>query len=271
MNRFYIILFFLILVLGSFKSPEPDLLYNPKSTLHLLVDSLHRINSASYTVTNTERINGKYMSGTQQINYQQKPFKSLVTFIQPNAGSQLLFSPFENDGEAIYSPNGFPYIDLNLDPLGSLMRRNNHHTVYEIGYQYIIKILENALYQEQCQFTVLENNTNQMTIKVVNPLFVYTNYSVKKGEDIRTIAHKIGVNEYLILEKNSDYSFYDETEEGDIIKIPSTYAKEVLLTIDKQLWVPIKIMAYDELGLFEEYQYQDITLNPSSISLSLKN
>ena len=77
-----------------------------KKVLYSLIDSLVSINTATYRVENTERIEGEYMSGSQYISYQKSPFKCKVEFISPNTGSQVAFS--HKDEDAIYSPVGFP-------------------------------------------------------------------------------------------------------------------------------------------------------------------
>lgn len=240
-----------------------------KKILYSFCDSLQTVKTATYKVENTERIGDKYLSGSQLIVYQKYPFQCKIEFVYPNTGSQVAYNSKNKD--AVYSPIGFPFFDMSLDPLGSLMRRNNHHTVHEVGFDYIISIVKASLTDNFNKFELVQETNTTYIVEVTNPNFHYHNYTVKKGETIRTIAFERNLNEFLILERNDNVDFYDDIDEGDVIEIPTSYAKKVKLIIDKKDLMLKDILAYDEKGLFEEYHYSSMKKNVTKLNLELDN
>ena len=55
-------------------------------------------------------------------------------------GIELIWVNGWNGNKAYVKPNSFPYINLSLDPLGSLMRQDQHHTLNEMGFDYFSSI-----------------------------------------------------------------------------------------------------------------------------------
>ena len=66
----------------------------------------------------------------------------------------------------------------------------------------------------------------------------------------------------MIYEINPQLRSFDDIEPGMKIKVPTDYAREIIVYIDKTRFVPIGLKVYDDKGLFEEYTYQNIVLNP---------
>lgn len=240
-----------------------------KFLLKRLTDSLTVIKTASYTVENKERVGEKYMSGSQYIHYQKQPFLCKIEFLHPNKGSQVIFGA--NKADATYSPIGFPYFDMDLNPLGTLMRRNNHHTVYEVGFDYIISIITSSFKNNNYTFDLNKSNERYITVNVQNPKFDFVDYTIKANEDVRKIALSRDLNEYLILELNNHIDFYDDVKAGDIIKIPNSYAKQVKVVFDFETFLIRDIFVYDHKGLFEEYHYRDIKKNIKDLNFDLDN
>ncbi len=60
-------------------------------------------------------------------------------------GPEVLWIAGANNGNAIVNPGTFPYITLNLDPMGSIMRKNQHHTINELGMEYVGEILKDGI------------------------------------------------------------------------------------------------------------------------------
>lgn len=187
------------------------------------------------------------------------------------SGPELLWLEGTNNGNALVNPNGFPYIDLNLDPMGSLMRENQHHTVKEVGYDYFADLIRNAIKIAgnafdsyfKCQGEIEWDNHTCYSIAAEYPDFKYESYAVKKGETLITIARLKHLSEYMLLELNEkEVSNYDDVKTGQMITIPNMYGNKIILYIDKELLVPRVIKVYDEKGLFESYEYRDLEINP---------
>lgn len=95
--------------------------------------------------------------------------------------------------------------------------------------------------------------------------FKYVSYTVLKGENVLTIAKKLFVDEFMIQTHNHLSSFND-VKEGQTIMVPSDYGKEMTLYIDKKTQLPVLIKVVDDKGLFEEYHFRNITVNPEFAS-----
>lgn len=227
--------------------------------------SINGIETLSYTLSNTERIDGKLLNGKQFIKYNKSPFKCYIYLIKPNQGAELIFEENKNNNEAIYRPNGFPYIDLNLNPYGEIIKKNNHHTIFNIGFHYFGNVLINMFNKFPETFSYDGNITwnkiscSKITINNIN--FKFIPYQVKEGDNIRSIAKKNKVSEYLIKEKNS-ISENAEIKAGKTIQIPNSYAKTIELYIDNQTHLPVFQKISDEKGVFEQYEYYNIKINP---------
>jgi len=76
------------------------------------------------------------------------------------------------------------------------------------------------------------------------------------------LAAKQKLAEHKILEKNK-LSGYSDIEPGQILKIPNDYAPEMLIYLNKKTLLPESIKVFDEEGLYEEYTYLAVDVNPT--------
>ena len=72
---------------------------------------------------------------------QVDPYK--VYFTESKFGIDLegLFVAGAYNNQARIATVGFPWIKLDLDPMGSKMRNETHHTIYEAGFGYFINVV----------------------------------------------------------------------------------------------------------------------------------
>jgi outer membrane lipoprotein-sorting protein len=165
--------------------------------------------------------------------------------------------------------NGFPWINLTLDPEGPTMRKHQHHTVHDSGFDLLAIILERnlqafnpleqTLTRKEDIFWITEN---AIQIELVNKAYKTSLYKVNDDENIADIAKKFNVNEYAILELNPECTNYEDVKDGQEIIIPSHYGVTMNLYISKKTMLPLLIRVYDHNGLFEEYDYTEFELNP---------
>lgn len=231
-----------------------------------LFESIDKVKTLKYNLKCMERINGKLHPTESVVKYQRSPRK-LYLYLK---GPELLWVQGENNANALVNPGAFPYFNLNLDPFGSILRKDLHHTIHEIGFDYLAGILQHSIKEignkfDQYFFYTGDEKWNDRLcykITIINHDFSYLPYTVKKGENLISIASKLKVSEYMILENNPGIKDYYSVKEGQQIKVPSAYAKQTILYIDKQYMLPIKNMVSDEKGLFESYEYHNLQLNP---------
>jgi hypothetical protein len=151
------------------------------------------------------------------------------------------------------------------------MRQDQHHTLNEMGYDYFAGIIQHSMEKLGDKFgSYFEyegeeriNNRTCYKINVNNRDFGYTDYTVGEGESITSIARKFYLAEYMILEKNPKFKdYFDILKKGQIIKIPTWYCKVVTIYIDQFYFLPISVKIFDDKGLFEEYNYHFLQVNP---------
>lgn len=231
--------------------------------------STQEIRTLSYELTRHERIAGRMHSNSSQIKMQKKPIKIYYRELTPNDGLEVLFPHPEDHNKALVNPNGFPYMNLKLDPRGEIMMKNQHYTILDAGYDGVIAVLEHLFYKYKGQIndmmkyqgmTLFDGHTCDM-ILMENNSFRYISYPVTSGETVRSIAKKYRLSEYMIREKNSNL-YLNDLKEGDVLKLPTDYASKMKLYIDVERRIPLKVEIYDEKGLFEKYEFKNVVINP---------
>lgn len=263
------VLFFFPLIVLLFTSFTPQLRKSPETSREIITQLLHEIDhleTLKWTLKVIERIDGKPKNYGSSVKLKINPRKIYINI----KGTELLWIAGTNGGKALVHPNSFPYFNLNLDPMGSLMRDGQHHTLHEMGFTYMGQIIRQFEIKAQKNFDQvflnegeeIHNNVKCYKIRISNPGFGFFNYTVKKNETITSIARRYFVNEYMILENNPKFDDYDDIDEGDILKIPNSYAKTVLLFVDQVHYMPVGIRVEDDKGLFEQYDYFSLEVNP---------
>lgn len=261
-----ILLLFLTLLVNiektnSFSEPPPT----TKAIIGKVLNSIDNVKTLKYNLKLSERVNGKILHTESSVKLQTHPRK-LYLYLH---GPELLWIEGTNNGNAIVNPGAFPYFNLNLSPNGSIMRKDQHHTIHEMGFDYFASILRNVekkvgdKFDKYFLYIGEEKWNNRSCYKVIisYPEFAFVPYKVLKGENIITIARKLGVGEYMILENNPDIKDYYGVKEGATIKVPNAYAKLTTMLIDKHLNLPINNIIFDDKGMFEAYEYYNLQVN----------
>jgi hypothetical protein len=243
---------------------DPDNMTNDE-LIRNVFSSIDNLKTLRYSLQCNERIKGRMQHTESKVKLQVSPRK-LYLYIK---GIEVLWCEGTNNGNALVNPGSFPYINLNLDPFGSLMRKDQHHTIYEMGYQYLEDILKDGLRRvgdkiDKSFILLGEEKYNGRTcykLSISFTDFAWNPYTVKKGETLITIARKLRVSEYMVLENNPKLGWYNDVKEGEVIKVPNAYAKLTLLLIDKEYMLPVNNKVFDDKGLFETYEYSDMQVN----------
>lgn len=233
-------------------------------------ESTRQIKSLKYDFVRTERIRGKFESNQSSVKMIRRPYQVYMRLQEPQDGIEVLYPHPQDEKRALVNPNGFPWVNLKLDPKGNLMRSGQHHTILDCGYDHVVSVMEYLFYKHKDNITDIlhdlgtaeVNGRKCEVVSLVNPDFGYFDHTVKKGESIASIALKNRLNEYLIYEKNNQLGLFSGVNEGDVIKIPTDYASKMFLYIDQEKQIPLKLEIYDEVGLFEKYEFKNVEINP---------
>lgn len=232
-----------------------------------MTKSVGEVKTLKYNLKLVERIDKKYNYFGSSVKLNRKPRK---LYLNAN-GIEILYIEGKHNGDALVNPNSFPYINLYLDPNGSLMRQDQHHTINETGFDYFGKIIEANVKKVGDRFSHYfipdgeETVNGSLCYKIIinNADFGYSDYTVQKGENLISIARKLYLSEFMILSVNKPkIDDYKDVKTGQVIKVPNAYAKYVLLYVDKENFLPIGVRVFDDKGLFEQYDYYNLQLNP---------
>ena len=236
----------------------------------IFVKSTQVINSAknmTYSNMAKERINGIMLSPKlAHIKVQRKPYK-LYLKQERKEGAEILFNSNITTKTALVNPGKFPYINLNLNPNGSIMHKNEHHTILQADIKYTYDIVNHSLKTKQdikkmsyINMVRIKEKTYHK-IKLTNFNYKITTYKVQKNDNINNIAKKLYLNDYSIYELNKNISNNTDIKIGEIIKVPTHYAKSMIMYINTQNYLPYKILVYDYAGLYESYEFKNLKIN----------
>ena len=254
-----------LLYSGFALAQKPSL--TTKEIVFKMIKTIEDLERLKYSLKIIERGKKGYNHYESSVKLNRKPRK-IYLYIK---GIELLWVSRWNNNKAYVKPNSFPYVNLSLDPLGFLMRQDQHHTLNEMGVDYFGGLIEYMALKNGNKFDNYfklegeERINNRPCYKVIidNKDFGYETYTVGENESITSIARKLHISEYMILEVNPKFDdYFDILKKGQTIKVPNAYAKHVTLYIDQLYFLPISIKILDDKGLYEQYDYHFLQVNP---------
>ncbi|MEI6020690.1 MAG: LysM peptidoglycan-binding domain-containing protein [Bacteroidota bacterium] len=266
LKKHFLICLFLVLN-GAFFIAQTNDKQSCKEVLLRSLKAINEVKGLKYHLKIIERGRKGFNNYESSVKYTRSP-KKVYLYIK---GIEVLYTPGLGEKKALVKPNSFPYFNLNLDPMGDLMRSDQHHTINEMGYDYFASVIQHAVdkigdrFDEVFSLAGEEKINNRICYKVVidNKDFKYIDYTIQENESITSIARKYFVPEYLIVEKNPKFKdYFDILKKGEVIKIPNWYCQRTVMYIDKFYHLPVSVNVLDDVGLFEEYNYLFIQVNP---------
>jgi hypothetical protein len=259
--------FFLTLLLSTSSIFGQNI--EPVQALQIMTQKASEVKTTIYDAYMHERIGNKFVDKTSFFKINVSPFKIYVRESLLGIHIEGLYSEGYNENKMLISTVGFPWIHTLLDPRGKKVRNNHHHTIYETGFEYFVSVINELLTMHRDEIALrydgeeTELNRNCYKITITDDNFKYINYTVQPGENLSSIAKRLFINDYMILELNPHIDFYNDVKPGQEIKIPNVYAKRMVLYLDKDLMLPIQIDIYDDKGLYAGYSYINLIINPA--------
>ncbi len=245
---------------------------SPRDLMLKMVTACEENRSGKFTLHSVERlINGKITESSMIVKYQVKPKKLYLLLVDPNAGTEVLFREGEVDDKMLINPSGFPFVNLKLSPFSSLVRRDNHHTIYQIGFDYISSMIRyylNVYGENFYNYLSIKDTINWDHHTCIHMVcnfkeFETILYTVKVNETLTTIAEKYHLNDYSILVLNPTISDFHKVHAGQIIQIPNFYNRRVDFYVDTVTFLPLIQEIHDSKGMFERYELKSFIANPS--------
>ena len=265
MTRILTILFTASLLSFNLSAQELD----KHEMFRKMMATIDGIKTTSFHLEKTERIKGKMIPGAQDVKLNVNPFKVYLKVQVPNEGAEVIYIEGQNDGKAKVNPNAFPYMTLNLDPDGDILRKGQHHSVKELGFKYTGDLLDYVYqkYKEKMNDYVTVNGEitydgrKCWNVTLTNKEYKIESYTVQAGDDILKIARKLRLDEYSLLELNNIKNF-DDVKAGQTIKVPNSLCKQIEMYIDQENFLPLYQKLYDNQGLMATYEYSNLKINP---------
>ena len=259
---FKLILFF---VLFHFTGKPQQI--KPLQLILAMHDSIEAIKTVRFKVVAVERIQGNYIKVVSENKIQTKPRK--LYLLNREKKLEILYVEGLNNGKAVVKPNVFPYLTLKLNPMGSLMRKNQHYSIHELGFDFMGHTIELAISKEKENMAKSINYIGMQTknghkcylLVYETEKFGYTDYTTKDKESVASIAAKFHLNDYVMRTKNNLFNEFGNLKSGTNLKIPLFYCKKAVIYLDEKTLLPINISVFDDLGLLENYDFMDIILN----------
>jgi hypothetical protein len=244
--------------------PPADI--NPVRLLGQMTDSIHNVRTLRVRIKALERIEKKFLSAESSIKLQSNPRR--LYFFNPDKKLEILYNHGQNNDKALVKPHVFPYLSLFLDPRGNLMRKNQHYTIHELGYDFIGRSVALTLSKDKeglKNFTyhgkVTKNGYRCYFLEYENKAYSYVDYVVQEKETVNSIASKNCVNDYLVRYNNDLVNDFGYLKKGKVIRIPTLYCKKAVIYIEENLMLPVAISLYDDKGIFENYEYFELVVN----------
>jgi hypothetical protein len=258
-----IFLFFVVLIGFSFRI-KVDI--KPAKILSHMYDSIKNVKTLRTKVTALERIDKKFSVANSEYLLQTHPRK--LYFINREKKLEILYNSELYGHKALVKPHAFPYMTLNLDPTGNLMRKNQHYSINELGYGFIGNSIaltlskdKNGINNFSYKGTTHKNGYSCHLLEYENINYSYIDYTVQERETASSISSKLYVNDYLLRDKNDLLNDFGYLKKGSVLKVPNLYCKKAILFIDENTMLPISISLYDDSGLFESYDFSALQIN----------
>ena len=253
----------LVFASAAFSGGSPE--HPSTRLLGVMYDSIQNVRTVRMKIYALERIERRFLSANSEVKVQSHPRK--VYFLNRVRKLEVLYDS-ETGSRALVKPNAFPFIPLLLEPAGALMRKNQHYTINELGFEFIGKSValtirkdRNGLNNFTYRGKVKRNGYNCHLIEYENRSYTYVDYTVGEKETATIIAYKLCVNDYLLRYRNDLLNDFGFLKKGRVLKVPSLYCRKAVIYLDERLMLPVSISLYDNAGLFESYDFSEIVVN----------
>lgn len=228
------------------------------------------LHTAKFTIYGEERLrNGELLVSERIVKLNVNPQKVYFYSVKPDPGMEVLWKNGINE-KMLVNPGGFPYITLNISHTGSVARKDSHHSIQDMGFEYVVNLMnyyvrtqgDNILKWAFIQDTVQWQGRSCIHLVIDFKNYKPYTYTVLQGENVSSIAAKLHVNDYMIFNMNPTVDDMDDVKPGQKITVPNFYASKIEFFIDRTTWLPVKQLIYDQKGLYEKYEFRNLVVNP---------
>lgn len=265
-----------ILFYQCIATPQKDF-REARALLHKVDSVIVGIRTMQFKVSMFARMRGDDYKQLSIFKIQRRPLKIYYKqFIGDNI--ELLFDETVDKHKALVYPDGFPYTSIKLSPTSTRILERQHHSVFEADPQFILKQIQ-LVCAKDIQFcdasvsdTIIKGQKYHKVI-LVDKQYKLDALQIVRKTTLVELAKLHGVNYYSLVWFNKGLDVDSELKPGDIVKIPSSYAKSFILLIHPTEFTLRYIEVIDMDGVFEWFEYIEFERNVafSSDDFSPKN
>jgi hypothetical protein len=262
------LLFFLVMVSSHSRGQELPV----KKVIDRMLSAAQSLRTARFTLYTEERLrNGKYAITERLVKFRAHPRRIYFYSVKPDPGMEVLWKAGWNDEKMLIHPSGFPYLSFSLNINGALARRDSHHPVTHIGFDYLADLLNyyRDIYKDKfydhavITDTIRWDNHECLVVQFIFNEYKAIDYIVQENENLIQIAGNLRLNDYSILAMNPGIRDFDDVKMSQVIQVPNVYNKLFEFYIDLSSGLPLKQLIYDDNGLYENYEMKSFRLNPA--------
>lgn len=239
-----------------------------------LIQTNKQTSGLSLDMIMKERIGESYLTKKASFKVLYSPLSIYLKQHQPHV-FEVLYIEGQNSNKAWVRPQSFPWTTLSLSPVGKTMRDNSHHSIFKSGFRFFIDILSHLQTKYGERFydmisyngRVKYNNVLCHKITLENPNFRYVPYKVEKETGLEELSNRLKINDYMVVEKNPLLKNFASIPSGTTLTVPNDYGKTIIVYIEVETGLLAGVKVSDDKGLWEEYTYTNIILNPKFTSI----
>ncbi|MCO5233254.1 MAG: DUF1571 domain-containing protein [Chitinophagales bacterium] len=208
-------------------------------------------------------------AGTKKVNsevifkYQASPLKIYADAKKPTA-AKLLYIPAVTPKVQVKKG-----LTLKLDLHSGMLMKDQHHPINQAGFGTFKRIIEQSIKSrgltvnspELADFVKIKGSVTYdgkscWAIEILDDEYKIINHTVKADETtVWKLGYKLSLPEYKIQQIND---IDNNLTVGQVIKVPSSYAKKTTVYIDKSTYLPIYQKMEDNEGIYEVYEFKNL-------------
>lgn len=232
-----------------------------------VLDACGKANNITYQFNSYERFaNGKKVNADVFLKFQASPLKVYADAKKPTA-AKLVYIPSVNPKVQVKKG-----LTLKLDLYSKMLMADQHHPLDNAGFGTFKRIIEHSIKEkgyttsspELGNFVKITGSTTYdnkacWTIEILDKDYKIVKYTVKAGENtVFDLERKHAVPAYRIKQLND---IGNGISAGQVLKVPSAYAKKTTIYVDKETFLPIYQKMEDDEGVYEIYEFKNVKLN----------
>ncbi len=253
-------------------SSQLSMAQSTREVLNKMVTAIDNAQTLEYSFKKKERLkDGNWSTAELKAKLSTSPLKIRMDLIKPKRARSLTYVEGENNNKVIVDP-GRLIPNFKVSPTSNILIKDQHRNIKDSGFDLIKNLVSAGIKRADAQngFDELFKITGSKTydaqdchvVQITDPTFSFKSYTVKKGENLIKIAQKNKVSEYMILEKNKGVDDYFDVKAGQEIQIPTSFAPKITFYVSKTTHLPLFTKIEDNKGLFEQYEFFDVKVNP---------